>query len=221
MAGRMEHDWVLGWAEVDDHVPLEVFVPQSDASTLLDLLWADRKHFLEAFMMTYPLGLSGVMFLLWRYWHLERFGAGEVYIDHNQVPKTLSQSPLYEVLWRCCLVAPTDQQDTLFYINKVIGTANLWRTEPVDLEDCRTVFRAYNERIAPINLSLYAPLCPSFGARYLQFVVSFVRPGVEDLLPSIFGLTLSYILDRSIRIDHTQEHENDFDGIAMIFFQLS
>lgn len=66
-------DWVLGWAELNHHAPLDTLVPRSDASTLLDLLWMDRKLFLKALSMTYSPGLSGIMFLLWRQWHLARY----------------------------------------------------------------------------------------------------------------------------------------------------
>lgn len=73
--------------------------------------------------------------------------------------------------------------------------AELPGLEPVDLEDCRTAFCAYNDRLAPTNLSLYEPL-PLIAVRmYLGFMVPFARPGVEDLLPSMLGLTIDSISD--------------------------
>lgn len=71
--GGVHCDWILGWAVLEDHqAQLDVLVPQSDASMLLELLWVDRKHFLKALTMTYSPGLvSGIMFLLWRHRHLE------------------------------------------------------------------------------------------------------------------------------------------------------
>lgn len=71
-AGGRHCDYILGWVRLKDHSPREALVSRPDASMLLDLLWTDRKYFLKALTLTYSPGLSGVMFLLWRYWHLER-----------------------------------------------------------------------------------------------------------------------------------------------------
>lgn len=69
--GTRRCDWILGWAT--SRLELPQLVPREDAKALLVLLWEGRTHFLEAFMSTYSPGLSGVMFLLWRYLHRERY----------------------------------------------------------------------------------------------------------------------------------------------------
>ncbi|CAE6493657.1 unnamed protein product [Rhizoctonia solani] len=60
-------DRILGWAKFKDHPVQEPFAIRSDMWMLLNLLYDDRKHFLSLCTSTYSLGLSGLMFLLWRY----------------------------------------------------------------------------------------------------------------------------------------------------------
>lgn len=233
--GGTSCDWVLG---LEIGSPWGTLAPRSDGSLLLDLLWADRKYFLKAFAETYPLGLPGVMFLLWRYWRLGRYvlyygprvmpftlhGTSVLDVNYSKNPTILSRSPLYEVLWRCCLVAPTDQQSALVYINACLDeTSDLWRKEPVDLEDCRTLLRVYIDRLSPTNLNLYLPLDQvTTAGRCLQFALLFARPGVEDLLPSMFGLTIHYIMDcLQITENISEQPRTGLDSVGMIFFFLT
>lgn len=68
-------DWLLGWAKSPYHPLQEILVLGDDISTLLGVLWEDRKFFLTAFMTTYSPGICQVMFVLWRYLHAERYMA--------------------------------------------------------------------------------------------------------------------------------------------------
>jgi hypothetical protein len=70
--GRKRCEWILGWVGSMGSQRQELLVLRSDALTLLNLLWEDRNLFLAAFMSIYSPGLSGVLFLLWRYLYLER-----------------------------------------------------------------------------------------------------------------------------------------------------
>lgn len=72
-SGRAHCDWVLGWGPLKNHGILEPLVPRSVTSMLFDLLWEDRKFFLQALVSTFSPGLTGLLFLLWRYWRLERY----------------------------------------------------------------------------------------------------------------------------------------------------
>jgi hypothetical protein len=65
-------DLILGWVRLDDHGQQDSLVPKSDVTSLLTLLWNDRKFFLKALISTHSPGLSAVIFLLWRYWNQER-----------------------------------------------------------------------------------------------------------------------------------------------------
>jgi hypothetical protein len=66
-------DWILGWFKSPHHPQQIPLASRSDASLLLSLLWEDRTLFLKTFMSTYSPGLSGVIFLLWRYLSYERY----------------------------------------------------------------------------------------------------------------------------------------------------
>ncbi|KAG8689404.1 hypothetical protein FRC11_002782 [Ceratobasidium sp. 423] len=62
-------DWVLGWPTSTSHPRQTPLVALSDVSTLLELLWNDRKHFSTAMARCYPaaFGLSGLLFIFSRY----------------------------------------------------------------------------------------------------------------------------------------------------------
>jgi hypothetical protein len=65
-------DWALGWADrpgKDRNYPL---VLRADLLTLLSTMWEDRRNFLVACISNRMPGLSSVVFLLWRFVHLER-----------------------------------------------------------------------------------------------------------------------------------------------------
>lgn len=69
----MNCDWILGWGESDGRPHQDPLLLESDVLQLWDLLFEDRKMFLKALYYTDLPGLSGVMFLLWQYWHLQRY----------------------------------------------------------------------------------------------------------------------------------------------------
>lgn len=95
--GNRHCNQILGWGS-PKHYPPQL-ISREDTKTLLILLWEDRTLFLEAFMSTYSPGLSGVMFLLWRYLHLERYvqflqNGEQIIMTHYplQIPQGTPQS---------------------------------------------------------------------------------------------------------------------------------
>lgn len=65
-------NWILGWDNIGKSNGILPLMSIEDARTLLSILWGDRKLYLMALMSTYSPGLSGVMFVLWRYILFER-----------------------------------------------------------------------------------------------------------------------------------------------------
>ncbi|CAE6445980.1 unnamed protein product [Rhizoctonia solani] len=64
-------DWVLGWSSSPSGRHYAPLLLQSDISTLLNMLWDDRKSFLKAQSLTQSIhgsiGLAGLMFVFSRY----------------------------------------------------------------------------------------------------------------------------------------------------------
>lgn len=218
-AGDGRHcDLILGWAGLEGQAPEEVLMLDSDVTILLDLLWTDRKDFLRALASTYSPGLSGVMLLLWRYCCLE----GALHPDENQDRAKSLALPFCEVLWRYWLIAPTDQEHPLRIIDHHIGKGSgLWEVTIIDLEDCRLVLRAYLDRLVPNNKVLYAPLDFRTIPMHLGFAGSFVQHGAEDMLPLLFGSTISQTWDRLLGIPQLKDaYLNNTQDIFIEFTKL-
>lgn len=131
-------------------------------------------------------------------------------------------SPLLEIMGRYWLVAAKDQERSLVMIHRTSRDIfqRGWNPEPVDLEDCRTVICAYNDRLAPTNLALNEPPHLGLIAGHLFFLVAHIRPGVEDLIPSTFGLTIGHMCDWLLN-DIPQEHEgNLLESLKATFVML-
>lgn len=130
-------------------------------------------------------------------------------------------SLLSEILCRYWLVAHEDQDDALFQV--LIGAREsdgIWKERPVDLEGCRTVLRTYSTSkwLLLANLALH-PSPPIEGLFILlEFVVSFIRPGVEDLLPSLVGFTICCIQDWSTSVP--QNCGLELDAINQMFLEF-
>ncbi|EUC62770.1 hypothetical protein RSOL_454070 [Rhizoctonia solani AG-3 Rhs1AP] len=167
------------------------FLLPSDLRSLLGMLWEDRKLYLQALSTTYFPGLSGVMFVLWRY------------LDANPAiesarPSELMIVPFCDLLWRTMLVATEDQLTPLQYINNLahhIKQANLWDESPkfVDSADSRAILHAFNARLAPADLRLFKPLSLANLGVLLQFVTGSVQSESEDLFPALFGGTIECV----------------------------
>ncbi|CAE6422308.1 unnamed protein product [Rhizoctonia solani] len=193
--GTQACGWVLGWARVQNRPRLQLgpLILRADIRSILSILWDDRELFLKTFMITHSPGLSGVIFILWRYLYSDS-------LFHDTPPSHLLAAPLCEILWRYLLVATTDQIAPLVYINndlQLTDKAEIWNESPkyVNLDDLRIIIQAYIGRMAPIDPRSHGPLEIGAIAVLLNFVTKVMQPGVEIFVPSLFGLTLDRIWD--------------------------
>lgn len=219
-------DHVLGWAQLDNHPNRSPLIPRSDASMLLDLLYEDRKHFLESFMMTYPPVLSGVFFLIWRNWSLDRITLAQ----SDTASLTDFVSPLIELLCRCCLVVTTDQEPCLAVMHGAIGEDSLlWREKLVDVEDSEMVVRALNNRLVRGDEGyLFDALDLAAIPFLLNFLKPFVNHGAKDSYPELLGSTVNrmweFLIDKADRqesapvVDSIRETLKSF-GTLLDFIQ--
>ncbi|CAE6472291.1 unnamed protein product [Rhizoctonia solani] len=185
-AHEREFDWLLGWLTPDDLPPQEPFARRSDMWMLLNMLHANRKQLLIVIGSTYHLGLSGLMFVLWRY---HCFDCLMKKLDGHSAEEFI---PLFgDILWRYLPIAPTDQFVPLTIIYEQMGKlAELGNPTFIDIEDSRVIIRAYLARLSPIDPRFYSPLPVSAVSVLLLHIVTFLRPGCEDLIPDIFGVTI-------------------------------
>lgn len=201
-------DHILGWAQLDKHEPREPLVMRFDASMLLDLLYDDRKYFLKSIASTYSPGLSGVFFLLWRYWRLERMSRARR--DSGSLKRLAS--PFCEILWRYCLIATTDQAYSLMLIHNDVGVqAQHWEEKIIDVEDSRAVVSALIDRILLPEEFLYMPLAPMPMLILMTFVTPFVEHGAKDLYPLLLGSTVKHMW--KLLVDKSLEDEALVDGM--------
>ncbi|CAE6421535.1 unnamed protein product [Rhizoctonia solani] len=183
-------NWITGWINVEGrpkHPPLAT-IP--DIELLSTMLWDDRKLFFKSLKSTYYPGISAVIFV-------------------NPIMPHLTI--LNEIAFRYYLIATSDQQHAISYMNMDIGAGkhlSSWErnTQLVDLEDCREVVGAYVGRFNPHPI-LYYPISVLDGPIFLRSLAQFVVPGTEDLLPAILGVTAKRIWEE-IK-DPSEEYKPD------------
>ncbi|CUA72649.1 hypothetical protein RSOLAG22IIIB_04968 [Rhizoctonia solani] len=178
-------DWVMGWGRTREHMNPERFLLPSDLRSLLSTLWEDRKLYLRALLTTYFPGISGVMFVLWRY------------LDVNPAiesakPTKLMAAPFCDLLWRSMLASLDDQWGPLAYIERFVfhgEVADLWHKSPkyFDLDDSRTLLCALNTGLSPTDLQFFAPHRLMDIRALLPFVTGSIQQGSEDLSPALVG----------------------------------
>ncbi|CAE6422316.1 unnamed protein product [Rhizoctonia solani] len=195
-------DWLLGWAKAPDRPQQPPLVSRADISTLLNILAGDCKAFMKAWSSTLSPRLSGVMFLLWRY------------VYNKCLAKTSPQPevllvPFCELLWRCMIMATTDEVDPLMYMFNTAQSAgaDLWEKHcgtpagRFDAEDSRIILNGFIMRMAPTNLERYSRLGFAEMTAFLRFIKRRVEPGCEDLFPQVFNM----VLDRTWEAFDTRE----------------
>lgn len=77
--------------------------------------------------------------------------------------------------------------------NTISEVADAWEKNVryIDLEDSRTILLAYSNRLASTGSRLNGPFVTSAIPFLLRFMVPFVQPGSEDLLPFLVRSTLN------------------------------
>ncbi|QRW24902.1 glycosyltransferase family protein [Rhizoctonia solani] len=207
--------WVLGWVRVQDRRRLQLtpLMLRSDILLLLDMLWDDRHFFLKTYMMTHSPGLSGVMFVLWRYLY-----SNSIFVE--SLPSENLAIPFCEILWRYFLVATTDQLESLVYINNDVqlsSKADQWTdsSKHVTLDDLRIVLQAYTGRMSLVDSPTYLSLEINAILVLLNFVTQIMQPRVEFLLPPLIGNTLDRIWE--IINNKKEDDQETIIGIGRVF----
>ncbi|KAL5639432.1 hypothetical protein ACGC1H_006815 [Rhizoctonia solani] len=217
--GTQACSWVLGWARVPGRRQLQLFplILVSDIRSILNILWEDQELFLKTFMITHSPGLSGVMFVLWRYlYSSSRF--------RDEPPSRLLAAPFCELLWRYMLVATTDQLLPLVYINndlQLTNKAEIWHKSPkfVNPDDLRIILQAYIGRMSPVDPRSHAPLDISAIPVLLHFIVNVMQDGAEIFLPPLVGLTLDRVWDALHDVNADTQETVSHVGLIMSMFQ--
>ncbi|KDN43452.1 hypothetical protein RSAG8_06041, partial [Rhizoctonia solani AG-8 WAC10335] len=202
-------DWLLGWAKAPERLQEPPLASRADIATLLNLLAGDCKAFMKAWSSTFSPRLSGVMFLLWRY-------VFNKCVAKSSPRPEVQLNPFCELIWRCMIMATTDEVDPLMYMFNTVQSAGADSWEKycntsagrLDAEDSLTILNIFIMRMAPTNLERYSRLGFAEMTALLRFIKRRVEPGCEDLFPQVFNM----VLDRTWEAFDTRELD---DGILI------
>ncbi|EUC55420.1 hypothetical protein RSOL_115360 [Rhizoctonia solani AG-3 Rhs1AP] len=152
--------------------------------SLLDILYVDRKNFTIALKGTRSLGLSGFMYVLWKFVETERTSM------NNYEQKLLG--PYNQILHRYYLVLPKfkyELEATQLVCRLVdMPPCTLKPDGPVDLEDSKNVVRSYIQHLEhtnEIDIPQYL--------RFMAFFEPFMILGCEDLITGAFKATMQAV----------------------------
>ncbi|CAE6523740.1 unnamed protein product [Rhizoctonia solani] len=178
-------DWMLGLRDLKQFGPFQMlFTAFLGHTKLLSVLGHDQKHLSKALTSICSPGLSGVLCLLWRYVKL----CQDRIIKDDDPDLILKFCMVYN---RYCLVAPSYEDDVLILMYQRNSD---WWTQAhqsfIDIEDEREKFLIYNGRLASTSSGWLSQPSVSLLPIMLQFLVSGIPDGVEDLLPQLLGLTI-------------------------------
>ncbi|EUC61190.1 MYND finger protein [Rhizoctonia solani AG-3 Rhs1AP] len=195
-------DWLLGWAKAPERPQEPPLASRVDISTLLNILAGDCKAFMKAWSSTFSPRLSGVMFLLWRY-------VFNKCIMKSSPQPEIQLNPFCELIWRCMIMATTDEVNPLMYMFNTVQAAGADNWEKYsntpagrfDADDSRTILNLFIMRMAPVNLERYSRLGFAEMTAFLRFIKRRVEPGCENLFPQVFNM----VLDRTWEALNTNE----------------
>ncbi|KDN35998.1 hypothetical protein RSAG8_11149, partial [Rhizoctonia solani AG-8 WAC10335] len=173
-------DEALGWSDVAVHHRREPLLSQSNISTLLDLLWDDRKLFLQALSRDDPAecGLSGLLF------YLSRYVARERDFQQNQEWKSLN-TQVYELALRYLLVAHQTQREATLLVTNVTTCSNRWpkTAKHLDEGDSRLIATEFIKLMSnPENSEFLMGRGPSVLLRFVPHTIDRHALGV---LPAV------------------------------------
>ncbi|CAE6528490.1 unnamed protein product [Rhizoctonia solani] len=186
-----------------------LIIPPQEGLHLFNILWGDRKLFLEAILSTYVPALTGVLYMLWRLWRIGRQKSSDYDI--------LLGVPLYEILRRYCLGVTRDQDRALSaLITDSQCMADLWLhwSKILDAEDSKALLRGYIHRVKSPEIWHGGPSVLSLSA-ILEFVVRFAQPGTDEPYPQLFTETINFLWDE---IDGDEQVEGDKIGNILYVF---
>ncbi|CAE7054168.1 unnamed protein product [Rhizoctonia solani] len=177
-------DSVLGWKPARDRNRFSPLLLQSEASTLLELLWKDRKHFLRVMRDASLPGLSGLIFVAFRL-------VSQMGHNNSQFIEETPQAKLYELILRYLLVAPQTQGSTLkLFLKQNIIAGPIWKNQPafVDPLDSRMILESFTRYYSkPTEWhSVERPLV------LFVFVRASIDPQSQDLLPEVIRSAIDY-----------------------------
>ncbi|CAE6343276.1 unnamed protein product [Rhizoctonia solani] len=188
--GQDIYSCVLGWLRCSECPELPELVSRSDTSTLLSMIWDDEKQFTKAMLQTYSPGLSGVVYLLWRYVQYER------HLKEHPHPYRF-MVPFIDVFFRCILCSTPDQALAVAMIRMAnSGALQLREIAPInirsELADSRLMIQAF---IYQLNLGISTDdgetsLPIEDIPDTLHFLHSHFLPGCQDMIPELIGTTI-------------------------------
>ncbi|EUC61199.1 hypothetical protein RSOL_387500, partial [Rhizoctonia solani AG-3 Rhs1AP] len=160
-------------------------ISQADVSTLFDLLWADRKLFLQALVNdpSTTCGLSGLFFCIVRYVSRAR--------EFQQSTGELLKFRLHELALRYNLVSQESQREAMALIIGSNQCSRKWNDTPkhVDSEDSRTIMTAYIKQISDDRHPLAIARDPSIAPIFIPLATD---AQTQDLLPKVMQCTIKY-----------------------------
>ncbi|CAE7101422.1 unnamed protein product [Rhizoctonia solani] len=182
-------DWALGWSAPAARRRQTPLLSQSDISTLLDVLWDDRKLFIRAHASTDCIsggfGLSGLMFLFTRYLSQERAffpSPGQGVLGNRK----------YELLLRYSLVASKNQRLAILSYLDIPSRCQEWMNTPkhVDIEDSRLILNSFIKQLSEgDDPDILAKQDPSMMLRFVSLAID---TSTQDLLPEVLRWTIQH-----------------------------
>ncbi|EUC59848.1 hypothetical protein RSOL_326460 [Rhizoctonia solani AG-3 Rhs1AP] len=183
--GRESYNCVLGWSFCPDHATADypLIISLSDTRLLMELLYSDRKLFLEAMRATHAIAgnLSALVFLFWRYVNYQRLLQGQLLSKKLRIP-------MLEIFYRCWVVSSTDQHAAFSHM--YLCDKDQWPPwnellHKVDPEDSRELVRAFTGHFVAANKFTFSdPITVSVLdiPNALYFLAYRIVPESEDLV---------------------------------------
>ncbi|CAE6540984.1 unnamed protein product [Rhizoctonia solani] len=207
-------DWILGWESHLSHPRSAQIISRQKAKSLIDVLWEDRVDFLRAMRLTFTPVLAPLLFLNWRYACLENTSA-------SANSDTFRRAR--EIHWRCLLVVTSNQDNPVRKITDCFCVSLRFHpgkrsTMFPKSQDSKEILEAYISRLTPTNLAMYDPLFAPTLPPLLDLVTPNFEISVEDLLPTLFGVTINRLWE-VLRVDNCT-YDDAILPIALTFEQI-
>ncbi|KAG8713780.1 hypothetical protein FRC08_012816 [Ceratobasidium sp. 394] len=194
-------DWVLGWFVPTQHARQTPLLLRSDVTTLLHLLWDDRKRLLLVLMPYTPSSfeLSGLLFLLSRFVYCERYA-------YNNPNWEVFKGRVYELALRYMLVADNCQREATLGVIDTTKIIDAWTDTPkhTDAQDSRLIMAAFIHTLSGGEKDLFLMRDPYVMFRLVPLATD---ADTQDLLPEVIRLTIEY--GWSIILDLEDGHDTE------------